>query len=897
MRHKTIAPPCVYVRTRFARLFVFFVLCLSTAWSLDTSSSAAAVDCTTPTFGPPTLYAASGITRAAATADFDGDGNADIITISTFDPGVVSLFLGDGTGAFPFRGVLGDGKGRSPTDIATGDFDSDGRPDIVIANGSSIQGQASVYLNNGLIFDRHIPLRFSNADSSSGAVAVADVNGDGKSDVLVTDTDFNGVSVALGDGAGNFNNFRGFNSGSSFPVDILARDLSGDGKVDLAVANLNGGLSILLGDGTGSFGAAAPYAAGSKPSFIASGDFNSDGKVDLIITPNGGAEHISILFGEGAGVFSAPSNIAIGGRAPVNVAVADFNGDGKSDLALKPLSANVMILLGDGAGNFSQGVSPGSGPGYILTPDLNHDGKPDLSGFGGFVGNNVSVLLNRCGATTASLSFNMPVYGVSETANVATVTVIRNGSLAGPVTVNYATSDNTAFSPADYKATSGTLSFADGEASKTFTVEIVNDTRDEGAQAFLVTLSNPSGGAVLGGQNVASVSINDDDPTLTFSVNDVTVAESDGRATITVTRTSDLSGVATLDYRTEDTDTFTVSCADSVNNSGFAYARCDFATTIGNLSFAPGESQKTFTIPIIDDGHAERPQETFGIVLSNPERPGPVSTSAATITITDNDAAGAPNPIITRSPSDYPFFVRQQYLDFLSREPEPGEPWTAVMNRCPNVNTGPEINTDCDRIAVSGAFFGSPEFRLKGFYVFRFYRVAFNRLPQYSEIVADMSFVAGATAEEVYARRAQLARAFTARDEFFDAYISMTNAEYVAALLGRYRLAAVTTPDPAAPDGATKLTLTSADLTNGLNAGVLTRAQVLRAIADSDEVGAAEYNSAFVAVQYYGYLRRTPDDDGYQSWLRVINQDPNNVRLMINGFMNSTEYRLRFGQP
>jgi hypothetical protein len=107
----------------------------------------------------------------------------------------------------------------------------------------------------------------------------------------------------------------------------------------------------------------------------------------------------------------------------------------------------------------------------------------------------------------------------------------------------------------------------------------------------------------------------------------------------------------------------------------------------------------------------------------------------------------------------------------------------------------------------------------------------------------------------------------------------------------------VTTPDPATPDGATKVALSAADLTSGLNAGTLTRAQVLRAIADSDEVGAAEYNSAFVAAQYYGYLRRTPEDSGYQAWLKVINQDPNNIRIMVNGFMNSVEYRLRFGQP
>jgi hypothetical protein len=94
--------------------------------------------------------------------------------------------------------------------------------------------------------------------------------------------------------------------------------------------------------------------------------------------------------------------------------------------------------------------------------------------------------------------------------------------------------------------------------------------------------------------------------------------------------------------------------------------------------------------------------------------------------------------------------------------------------------------------------------------------------------------------------------------------------------------------------------LTRADLINRLSAGgaqALTRAQVLRAFVESAEVGAVEYNGAFVAMQYYGYLRRTPEESGYQAWLKVINEDPNNVRIMVNGFMNSTEYRLRFGQP
>jgi hypothetical protein len=467
------------------------------------------------------------------------------------------------------------------------------------------------------------------------------------------------------------------------------------------------------------------------------------------------------------------------------------------------------------------------------------------------------------------------------------------------VRVRFETTPGTATAGEDFTAANGQVTFLPGETIKMAAVAIVGDTSAEPDESFFVNLSAPTNVFIADGQGQGTI-IDDDGAAqislLKFGAANLQVNESERSVVLSVMRSGDASSAATVDYRTSDADTYTVSCADAAGAQGSAYARCDFATAVGTLSFGVGEAQKTISIPLIDDGHVEG-NESFQVILSNPTGASLGSLSAMTVTIQDNDAADARNPIITTSPSDYPFFVRQQYLDFLSREPEPGEPWTAVMNRCPNVNMPPSTVTDCDRIAVSGAFFGSPEFRLKGFYVFRFYRVAFNRLPQYPEIVSDMSFVAGQTAEEVYARKAQLATAFVARPEFVNTYGGMNNAQYVAALLGHHQLSSVTTHDPAAPDGVTKITLSGDDLRNRLDAGALTRAQVLRAVADSDEVGALEYNSTFVAVQYYGYLRRTPDEAGYQAWLRVLNQDPNNVRVMINGFLNSTEYRLRFGQP
>ena len=374
-------------------------------------------------------------------------------------------------------------------------------------------------------------------------------------------------------------------------------------------------------------------------------------------------------------------------------------------------------------------------------------------------------------------------------------------------------------------------------------------------------------------------------PTIQLSQATYNVGEGAGSITITVNRSGDTSGTASVDYKTTDTDTFTVGCADTSNNAGGAFGRCDYATTLDTLTFAPGQTTRTFSIPIINDAFAEG-SETFGVALSNVTGATLDTPSSATITINDNETVNGPNPIFTT-----PFFVRQHYLDFLSREPEVGEPWSGILNNCSDVNNDPT----CDRLTVSAAFFGSPEFQLKGYFVYRFYKLSFNRLPTYTEIVTDMRAVTGQTAAELFQKKGAFTNAFVLRPEFMTTYNGLNNSQYVTTLMGRYSLTTITTPDPAAPDGTTKVTLSSTDLQNRLTAGTLTRAQVLRAIADSDQVFNLEFNGAFVAMQYFGYLRRSPDAAGFNAWLTFLNAHPTDSRTMVNGFMNSTEYRLRFG--
>ncbi|MBA3439397.1 MAG: DUF4214 domain-containing protein [Pyrinomonadaceae bacterium] len=353
-----------------------------------------------------------------------------------------------------------------------------------------------------------------------------------------------------------------------------------------------------------------------------------------------------------------------------------------------------------------------------------------------------------------------------------------------------------------------------------------------------------------------------------FSQASYNVAESGGSVQITVTRSGDTSSSVAVDYATND-NSAGARC-DAV--TGAASERCDYSTATGTLSLAPGEATKTFTVIIIDDGFADG-TETLSLALSKPTANANLGgQSTATLTITDNDVAAVANPIDTNS-----FFVRQQYIDFLSREPEQAgfDAWLAVLNRC---GAG---DSTCDRTEVSASFFRSEEFQSKGYFVYRFYKVSLGRLPSYTEMIADMGRVTGATGDEVIAKKAAFTSEWVKRPEFKAKYDGLSNAAYVDELL---RTAGVTL--------AIRDQLV-ADLQNNLK----TRAEVLRVIVESQEVYSKEYNGAFVAMQYFGYLRRDPEPEGYAAWLRVIERNPADYRTMVNGFIASVEYRLRFGQP
>ncbi|HEX8163698.1 MAG TPA: Calx-beta domain-containing protein [Pyrinomonadaceae bacterium] len=488
--------------------------------------------------------------------------------------------------------------------------------------------------------------------------------------------------------------------------------------------------------------------------------------------------------------------------------------------------------------------------------------------------------------------------GASGTTNVDLSVRLTNATTQ-TVTVNYRTSDGTATAGSDYVPAVGTLTFAPGETAKTIPLQIVGDAVDEGNENFFVDFSDAVNANAF--QRATITIIADEKITVQFPLPSLTVGEAATRAAINVTRAGDLTSTVTVRVRTVDNPA-AVRCDDTNALPFVAFARCDYATAVETLTFAPGETTKTFFVSIINDAHPE-PDETVTVALSNPTGGALIGTqSTMSLRIVSDDATVPPassNPALNSA-----FFVRMQYLDFFGREPDADgfAAWKATLDGCPDpFNSSPTSpSANCDRVAVSTKFFRSREFEQKGGYVFNFYRVALNRLPHYSEIIPDMASLTAVDDAGFFARKAQFTDSFVQRQEFKLLYDALSNQQFVDALMGRYNLQQITTPNPATPDDtsqAAKVTLTRADLVARLNASTLTRAQALRALSDSDEVRAAEANSSFVAMQYFGYLRRDPEEGGYNDWLRTINANPADIRSMVNGFMNSTEYRLRFGTP
>jgi hypothetical protein len=378
-----------------------------------------------PSFLPAVPYGSGGTYAwSVAVADVNGDGNLDLLVAdcgSGFacgdDDGTVGVLLGNGDGTFqPVVDYYAGG--RQTYSIAVADLNGDGKLDVVVSN-SSVSNTIGVLLGNGDgTFQRVVT--YNSGGGSPWTLAIADVNRDGKPDILVANssscsecTDQGLVGVLLGNGDGTFRPAVTYSSGGYNyfnPASLAVADLNGDGILDVAVTNGCGASSscagkasvaVLQGNGDGTFRPALIHPSGGwDASSVVIADVNGDGKPDLLvanaectITNGCTPSTVGVLLGNGNGTFLRAQLYRTGGLVAHDLTVADLNGDGILDIAVANecayasqcgvgITGSVSLLVGNGDGTFRLASRYRSG-GYwvadhVAVADVNGDGLPDL---------------------------------------------------------------------------------------------------------------------------------------------------------------------------------------------------------------------------------------------------------------------------------------------------------------------------------------------------------------------------------------------------------------------------------------------------------------------------------------------------------------------------------------
>ncbi len=507
-----------------------------------------------------------------------------------------------------------------------------------------------------------------------------------------------------------------------------------------------------------------------------------------------------------------------------------------------------------------------------------------------------------------SFEFGPNLSTVSEGAGAATFTVLRRGDTSGTVSVDHGTNTdssfipcntagNTASSRCDFAVTIGTLDFGPGEVRKTFAVPLIDDYLTETNETLSLTLSSPRNG-VLGPASTTSVAITDNDPMT--GANKVFVTRAQGADAVPATGAF---GTASANLTLNDAET-QLNLNLTASGVGGIFGGSPTFHIHGPASVM-GTGPVLYTLPssIIISNHS--------IALS-PEQVGYLK---AGLLYLDVHTTNLTNPEIRGQIASQPlenakFFVRQHYHDFLSRQPDTAglDYWVGqIANVC-------GTDTACirqRRIEVSAAFFVELEFQQTGSYVYRLYRAAYGnnqpapnpenhpdavKIPGYQVFLEDRARVVGGA--NLAQSQLALANTFVQRTEFIARYpASMTAAQYVDALLSTVQSAS------GADLSAQRDALISLYNSNG-------RGAVLYRLADDNTTGnpinnrafiTAEYNRAFVLTEYFGYLRRNPDMNGFNFWLNAINnnagfnlQTAAGQNAMVCSFLTSQEYQERF---
>jgi hypothetical protein len=328
---------------------------------------------TAASFGQSVLTAGSRPVSVTA-ADLNGDGKVDLVGTNAADS-TISVWLGNGDATFQTQVTYA--VAAFPGYVAVGDFNGDGHLDLAVSTGGSV----SILLGNGDgTFQGHQDI---SLDNSGTVIATADFNQDGRSDLAVPLLVSGQVAILLGNGDGTFQSAVDYTAGSEGAIAAAVGDFNRDGKLDLAVT-VDALVAVLLGNGDGTFQNGVEYATMPQAGTLVTGDLNGDGTLDLVVhwvAGSGFAGGISILLGNGDGTF--PTHVdysAPEGGPTIGTVAADFNGDGRLDVAATDEGHRISTFTGNGDGTlqspglFATGFSPAS----LAVGDFDGDGRLDL---------------------------------------------------------------------------------------------------------------------------------------------------------------------------------------------------------------------------------------------------------------------------------------------------------------------------------------------------------------------------------------------------------------------------------------------------------------------------------------------------------------------------------------
>jgi hypothetical protein len=428
-------------------------------------------------FLPATPFTAHTNPQAIAQGQFINASPIADLAVANSGSNDVSILIGNGTGGFgaPTNIMVGPAPNMNPWAIAVSDFNGDGNSDLAVVNNGT--GNVSILTGDGL-GGFTLGSTFFTVGTSPVAIAVADLNGDGFADLAVVNSGSDTVSVLLGNGMGGFTGPTNYPVGIN-PVGIAIADFNGDGAPDLAVVNSgSSNVSVLLGYTSmtgipGTFQGAIPYAAGTGPRSIVTGQFHSNTSTNIDIAVGDALGNVTVLLGNGMGGFPASkttgTNLGLFGAA-----VGDFNADGKPDLAITAYTNKVSVLLGNGDGTFQGPANYGGGnnPDSVVVGEFNGDQTADLAvadfsgGISVLLGSAYTITATSGGGQSAQINqnFAQPLVATVENSllvGVPGVTVTFTAPASAPTATFGTVSTVTATTDASGKATSPTPT-ADG---------------------------------------------------------------------------------------------------------------------------------------------------------------------------------------------------------------------------------------------------------------------------------------------------------------------------------------------------------------------------------------------------------------------------------------------------